>query len=117
MAATLVPTADQLPQVQPPPGSTGRLLPDARPGPELRAGLRRIPSLRNALTVAGAWLQVAAVIVIAVRVDRWWIWPIAVVLMGRSFALLAILAHEAAHRLLFADRRVNDNVGRWLLGY
>ena len=25
--------------------------------------------------------------------------------------------HEAAHRLLFANRRANDFVGRWLLGY
>ena len=25
--------------------------------------------------------------------------------------------HEAAHRLLFANRRANDLVGRWLLGY
>jgi len=37
--------------------------------------------------------------------------------MGRSFALLGILGHEAAHRLLFARRRVNDAVGRWLLSY
>ena len=25
--------------------------------------------------------------------------------------------HEAAHRLLFRNRRVNDWVGRWLLGF
>ncbi|HEX6421382.1 MAG TPA: fatty acid desaturase, partial [Acidimicrobiales bacterium] len=29
----------------------------------------------------------------------------------------AILAHEAAHRLLFANRVANDLVGRWLLAY
>jgi fatty acid desaturase len=27
------------------------------------------------------------------------------------------LMHEAAHRLLFRDRKANDLVGRWLLGY
>ena len=37
--------------------------------------------------------------------------------MGRAFALLNILGHEAAHRLLFSRRRVNDLVGRWLLAY
>src|SRR5438309_378388 len=37
--------------------------------------------------------------------------------MGRSFALLGILGHEAAHRLLFADKKTNDRVGRWLLSY
>ena len=111
MAATMVPAADRLPDVLP----AGRLLADARPTPELRAELRRIPSLRNAVTVAGAWAQVVAVLGGAVWIDRWWVWPIAVVLMGRSFALLLILSHEAAHRLLFADRRANDLVGRWLL--
>jgi fatty acid desaturase len=30
---------------------------------------------------------------------------------------LSILAHEAAHRLLFGDRRINDLVGAWLLAY
>ena len=37
--------------------------------------------------------------------------------MGRAFAQFASLMHEAAHRLLFADKRINDWVGRWLLGY
>src|ERR1700732_3058020 len=94
---TMVPSPDRLPDVLP----AGRLLADGRPDPGLRAELRRIPGLRNALTVAGAWLQVVAVIGGAVWIDRWWVWPIAVVLMGRSFALLLILSHEAAHRLLF----------------
>ena len=26
-------------------------------------------------------------------------------------------AHEAAHRLLFSRRRLNDAIGRWVLGY
>ena len=37
--------------------------------------------------------------------------------MGRGHALLNILGHEAAHRLLFPNRVANDFVGRWLLGY
>ena len=37
--------------------------------------------------------------------------------MGRGHCLLNILGHEAAHRLLFPNRRVNDFVGRWLLAY
>src|ERR1700681_418949 len=108
---TMVPSADRLPDVLP----AGRLLADGRPDPALRAELRRIPDLRNAVTVAGAWLQVVAVFAGAVWIDRWWVWPIAVVVMGRSFALLLILSHEAAHRLLFGRRAVNDVVGRWLL--
>jgi fatty acid desaturase len=111
MAATMVPGADRLPDVLP----AGRLLADGRPDPALRAELRRIRDLRSTCTVAGAWLQVVGVIAGAVWLDRWWVWPVAVVLMGRSFALLLILNHEAAHRLLFSRRRVNDVVGRWLL--
>src|ERR1700686_5099391 len=89
---TMVPSADRLPEVLP----AGRLLADGRPDPALPTELRRIPGLRNALTVAGAWLQGVAVIAGAVWIDRWWVWPIPVVLMGRSFALLLILTHEAA---------------------
>jgi fatty acid desaturase len=37
--------------------------------------------------------------------------------MGRAHAQFASLMHEAAHRLLFANRTANDLVGRWLLGY
>ena len=37
--------------------------------------------------------------------------------MGRAHAQFAALMHEAAHRLLFRNRKVNDWVGRWLLGY
>jgi fatty acid desaturase len=37
--------------------------------------------------------------------------------MGRGFALLSILGHEAAHRLLFSKKWLNDLVGKWLLSY
>jgi fatty acid desaturase len=107
----MVPSTDRLPDVLP----AGRLLADGRPEGALRAELRRIPGARNALTVGAAWLQVAAVIGAAVWLDRWWAWLLAVVVMGRSFALLLILSHEAAHRLMFRRRSVNDFVGRWLL--
>jgi fatty acid desaturase len=109
----MVPDAAQLPALIP----SERLLPDGRPAPVLRTELRRVPSARNAITVAAAWAQILAIIGGAVWIDRWWVWPIAVVLMGRSFALLGILGHEAAHRLLFARRGVNDFAGRWLLSY
>ena len=76
-----------------------------------------MPDLRNAATVVGAWAQILAVVVLTVRVDRWWLWPVSVVVMGRAFALLGILGHEAAHRLLFSRKSMNDWVGRWILSY
>jgi len=89
---------------------------DGRPTPEFRASLRRIPNLRNAITIAGLYAQTLLVLWLAVSLG-WWAWPLAFVLMGRAHAQFAALMHEAAHRLLFSNRRANDLVGRWLLGY
>ena len=113
MVVSVVPGPEALPTVLP----TDRLTETGRPVPELRAGLRRIPGARNALTVVGAWLQSFGVVAAAVAIDRWWAYLVAFLLVGRAFALLNILGHEAAHRLLFSHKPVNDGVGRWLLAY
>ncbi len=112
-AVTVVPQAAALPDVLP----TDRLTAAARPVPPVREALRRIPSGRNALTVGLAWAQSLAVLVAAAAVDRWWVWIPAFLLAGRSFALLNILGHEGAHRLLFRSKRLNDGIGRWALAY
>jgi fatty acid desaturase len=111
--ATVVPDREALPEVLP----TERLTETGRPVPPVRAELRTIPGWRNALSVLGAWAQSFGVVAVAVAIDRWWAYLAAFFLVGRSFALLNILAHEAAHRLLFNHRRINDFVGRWLLAY
>ena len=41
----------------------------------------------------------------------------AFLLMGPAFARFAILGHEAAHKLLFTNKRWNDAVGRWVVAY
>lgn len=109
----MIPAPTALPDVLP----TERLSGTGRPAPELRASLRRIPDRANVVTVAGAWLQSFGVVALAVWVDRWWAYVVAFFLMGRAFALLNILGHEAAHRLLFSAKTANDLVGRWLLAY
>jgi fatty acid desaturase len=95
---------------------TTRVRPDGRPQADFRAELRRIPSLRNALSVVGLYAQTGLVLWATIRFGPW-AWPVGFVLMGRAHAQFASLMHEAAHRLLFADRRINDFVGRWFLGY
>lgn len=110
---TMLPPPALLPDVLP----TERLTETGRPRPEVRRELRRIPDARNALTVAGALAQSVGVVVLAAWVDRPLVYAAAFFLAGRGFALLAILAHEAAHRLLFSDQRANDLVGRWVLAY
>lgn len=111
--ATMVPIDERLPNVLP----TERLNARAMAVRPLRDVLRRIASARNALTVVMALAQTFGVVAAAVVVDRWWAWIGAFVLMGRGHCLLNILGHEAAHRLLFPNRRLNDFTGRWLLGY
>ncbi len=109
-AQTMVPST--LPTAR----ETPLLRADGRPTGVLREELRRIPSGRNGLSVLGLYVQVAVVVWAAVRWSPW-TWPLAILLMGRAHAQFASLMHESAHRLLFADRRANDVVGRWLLGY
>ncbi len=96
---------------------TERLIANARPAPEWREELRRIPNVRNAFAVFFLYAQTIAIIVAAVWIDNWLVWILAFLLMGRAHAQFAALMHEAAHRLLFRNRRINDWVGRWLLGF
>lgn len=113
MATTLVPSADLLPDVLP----TDRLNERAKPVRELRDELRRISDVRSVFTVAGALVLSFGVVAAAGIVNTWWAYLAAFVLMARGHVGLNILGHEAAHRLLFNSRPVNDFVGRWVLAY
>jgi fatty acid desaturase len=95
---------------------TARIRADGRPTPAFREQLRRIPSWRNLGSVVFLFVQTGVVLWATVAWGPW-SWPITFVLMGRAFAQFASLMHEAAHRLLFSDKRANDLVGRWLLGF
>jgi fatty acid desaturase len=96
---------------------TRRVRADGRPQPAFRDDLRHIPSWRNACAVLFVWIQTIGVLALAV----WWGNPVgyvlAFLLMGRADAQFAALMHEAAHRLLFSNKRLNDFVGRWIVGY
>ncbi len=109
----MVPGPGACPDVLP----TDRLQAGGKPKPPWRDDLRRIHGTRNALTVVSCWAQALAVIALAVWFDNPVTWIAAFFLMGRSIVMFNILGHEAAHRLLFRHRRINDFVGRWLLAY
>jgi fatty acid desaturase len=113
MAATVLPAPDLLPEVLP----TDRLTASGMPVAGVRHDLRRIADVRNVFTVVGVYLQSFGVIALAAWIGHPLAWIAAFVLMGRAFALYAILAHEGAHKLLFTNKRANDVVGRWLLAY
>lgn len=113
VAATMVPSADALDGFRP----TDRITEGVRVAPGWRDQLRRIPNARNAAAVILLYAQTIAIIWAAVHFDNWFVWIAAFILMGRAHAQFAALMHEAAHRLLFSNRKLNDFAGRWLLGF
>jgi len=109
----LAPGPDELPSFE----GSERLRPDGRPRPEFRAQLRRIPNLRNAALVLIVALYPVVVVWGAVTVDHPLGWVVAFFLMGAWFQRSLTLFHEAAHRLLFSNRRLNDLIGERLIGW
>ena len=61
--------------------------------------------------------MVIGVVVAAVWIGSPVAYLVAFVVMGPLYVRFAILMHEAAHKLLFTNKRVNDWVGTWLLAY
>jgi fatty acid desaturase len=110
---TVVPPEDVLPQVLP----TERLTASGMPAPPLRTDLRRIDDLRNVGSIVLTWAHALVTIGLAAWIDHPLAYAVAFVFMGPAFARFAIIAHEAAHKLLFTNKRWNDAVGRWLLAY
>jgi fatty acid desaturase len=109
----MVPPPEVLPDVLP----TDRLLASGKPVRELRDDLREIDDARNVGSVLLTWGQAAVTIALALHVGHPLAWLASFVLMGAVHARMAILMHEAAHKLLFSNKRVNDAVGRWLAAY
>jgi fatty acid desaturase len=78
--------------------------------------LREKSSVRGALLVLHGWG------VVALTMAAFALWPnpltlvLGVMIVGARQLGLAILMHDAAHGLLFTNRRVNDWIGRWLCG-
>lgn len=113
MVDAMVPPASARPDALP----TARLLENGMCRPELRRDLRRIPDVRNALSVVTAWALVMGVVGGAVWINNPLIYVIAFILMGPVYVRFAILMHEAAHKLLFTNKRINEWVGKWLVAY
>ncbi len=110
---TMLPPEELLTDVLP----TDRLTATGMPAPEIRAELRRIADLRNVGSILATWAQALGTIGAAVWIGHPLAYAAAFLLMGPAFARFAILGHEAAHKLLFTNKRWNDAVGRWLVAY
>lgn len=102
--------------VQPPaePPKTGWL--DAIT-PAERHQLLKIKPWRSWLTVLTNWTLVFAAMAMVAR------WPnpltilVALFVIGARQLGMAVVMHEAAHRTLFRNRKLNDWVGNWLAAY
>lgn len=109
----MVPAAELLPSVLP----TDRLTASGLPVPEIRRELRQINDLRNVGSVVLCWLHAAVTIGAAIWIGHPVGYVVAIVFMGPVFSRFAILGHEAAHKLLFTNKRRNDFVGKWFVAY
>jgi fatty acid desaturase len=83
---------------------------------ELRA-LRRRSDWRGAWMVAHAWGLIAGAMALFAAWPNPLSFVLAVMVVGARQLGLGVLMHDAAHGLLFRDRRLNDRVGNWLCAY
>ena len=81
---------------------------------EQTATLREKSDLAGALLVLHAWALIGGSMALFVAWPNPFTFLLAVMVIGGRQLGLAILMHDAAHGLLFANRRVNDWVGTWL---
>lgn len=61
------------------------------------------------------WVVILAGLTLAARFPTVWGYAIAFLLIGTSQYRLFILAHDAIHGALHPNRRLNDNLARWLV--
>ncbi|MFM8248197.1 MAG: fatty acid desaturase [Acidimicrobiaceae bacterium] len=109
----MVPSASVFTRITP----NDKIQTDGRATPAWRAELRKIPNFRNAISVVSVYVQASAIFWVALVVNNPLVYVAAFLLIGRTHAQLLALMHEAAHRLLFSNHRLNDFVGRWIVGY
>lgn len=85
--------------------------------PDEMKALRKRSDLVGAALVLHGW----ALILGAMALFAWWPNPLTFVLgvmvVGGRQLGIAILMHDAAHGLLFANKKLNDWVGQWLCAY
>ncbi len=93
---------------------TTRLRPRDLFTPEQIAHLTARSDLRGAWMVLSTWATIAACFAVLAIWPSVWTFLAAVFVLGGRQLALAILAHEAAHRLLFRTPQLNEWIGDWL---
>lgn len=84
---------------------------------EERRELSRIDAWKSWWMVLSNWLFVFAVMALVVWAPNPFTVVFALFVIGTRQLGMAVVMHEAAHRTLFRNRRMNDWVGNWLAAY
>ena len=72
---------------------------------------------RNVLSISSNWLQMSAAMALFFFYPNVITFLVALVIIGSRQFALAVLAHDAAHNLLFENNKVNDLAGQWFCAY
>ena len=72
---------------------------------------------RNVLSISSNWLQMSAAMTLFFFYPNVITFLVALVIIGSRQFALAVLAHDAAHNLLFENNKVNDLAGQWFCAY
>lgn len=79
--------------------------------------LHKIPNFRNAITVASVHMQTAGLIFLSVKLNNILFYLFTIVMMGRAHTQNGEIMHNALHRALFSNKKINDFVGKWFSAY
>jgi fatty acid desaturase len=72
---------------------------------------------RNVLSISSNWLQMSSAMALFSFYPNVLTFLVALVIIGSRQFALAVLAHDAAHNLLFSNNKVNDWAGQWFCAY
>jgi fatty acid desaturase len=72
---------------------------------------------RNVLSISSNWLQMSGAMALFFFYPNVLTFLVALVIIGSRQFALAVLAHDAAHNLLFSNNKVNDWAGQWFCAY
>ena len=96
---------------------SNRLHPDGRPKKAFRDQLRKISNFKNSFSVILSLLLPPLIVWVSMIYSHPSIWIFLILCMGIAQNRLFIIHHEAAHRLLFSNQKINDLIGIRLIGW
>jgi fatty acid desaturase len=71
----------------------------------------------SATAIVATWAGIFIVLALCAWIGRWELAPVWLVLLGGLQHRFFTVYHEAFHRTLFGNARINDMAGRWLASY